>query len=212
MARGNEGRATFVGQMEVLLRGFSCNVQVNPALDSGFHHALCSPTTPSDGSDGLVRVAHYEGAALQDISNALAQLSQGRRLAVPPPDQVSRAEVYRRTIVVTLRHEFEQPCQLSVIAPFRVCVQRQVESEDIQVVLQSRGDALTLNSPQNGVFIFPEPTMVNQNGVCILLHCGIKQCLGGGNSGNNMTDGVLTFDLQPIRAVIFEALHLQYVF
>src|SRR5690606_782573 len=54
--------------------------------------------------------------------------------------------------------------------------------------------------------------MMDQDGICVLLHRGIKQGLRRRHSGNNMANRVSALHLKPVGAVVFEALGVQRTF
>src|SRR5690606_16953606 len=52
----DEGGAAFIGQMEVLLRGFAGDVSIDSGIDGGFHHVLGAARAPCHRSDLAVGV------------------------------------------------------------------------------------------------------------------------------------------------------------
>jgi hypothetical protein len=93
---------------------------------------------------------------------------------------------------------------LRVVAQFRVRIERQMIGQQVDVVSQQSGQALTPDTGHAAILALPEIAMVHQDGIGISGHCSIQQGLAGRDAGNQANDPVASFHLQTVWAIIPE--------
>jgi hypothetical protein len=77
---------------------------------------------------------------------------------------------------------------LRVVAQFRVRIERQMIGQQVDVVSQQSGQALTPDTGHAAILALPEIAMVHQDGIGISGHCSIQQRLAGRDTGNQAND------------------------
>ena len=127
---GHPGLAREVG---CLFRNFSRQIDICTGVDRLFEHALGAAGAPRDAAHRALRVAHQQRLARQNICRMTAELagSHGPFRLTQPYEALLAGRAGRA--------QAEHPAQLSVVAKFRVRIQRQVIGEEVDVMRQHAG-------------------------------------------------------------------------
>ena len=99
--------------------------------------------------------------------------------------------------------------QLSVVAQFRVSVQRQMIGEKPDVMRNQPRNTAVLPANKAWVLTAPEITMMYEQGVCTCFYSGLNEIQRGRYTANQMMHLTSAFHLQPIWAIITEMGNVQ---
>ncbi len=204
VASGDKGHAGFRSDMRARLRRLAGQVGIHPQRHGVGQHARRTAGAPGHLADQLVRRAQGQRRAAQLALHLVSPVGQAHRLGqFAAPQQVLLAALAQRG-------DAQHARQRGVIAQRRVGVQRQVIGDQVDVVRQQLRQAGFFHAQHARVFVFPEVTVVHQNGVGLQGNRRVDQRRAGGDASNDAADVRAPFHLQAIRAVILEPPGLQH--
>ncbi|EKE17692.1 MAG: hypothetical protein ACD_10C00317G0001 [uncultured bacterium] len=106
-------------------------------------------------------------------------------------------------------HPAKTSGQLRVITQFRVRIERQMVSQQVDVMANQSPQTLPAYPGDATIVTFPEIAVMHQNGIGISRHRRIKQSLAGRHSGDNALHLAASFHLQAVWAIIPKLTGLQ---
>ena len=171
---------------------------------------------------GVLPVANSDEFARQEFVKSLkfhlaSQVSVGNKDAFE--GRAARRQGLRRRgaavcddILLTrpaLFSKTEQSAELRVVAVFGMRIQRQVVSEQADVMLQQQANAATARAGDAPVLAFPEVAVVHQQRIGAHADRRLDQRLAGAYSGNEAQNPGAPFHLQAVWAIIAKARHFE---
>lgn len=130
VSRADKGNACFIGKMKLRFRDFSGQISIDAFVYGRLKKSLRSAGTPCNAFNFARHITDGYGLPLQYCSNVLQPFSQSLRLF--------QTTYIQQVLFAKLLFHF--PAQLfsklRVVAQHRVCIQRQVITCHIDLVLQ----------------------------------------------------------------------------
>ncbi len=202
------GHPGFARQMHVLLGNFSREIDINALSKRLFKKILRTARTPGDATHQALAITlsgNHLRRSLQANSNCAAQLGECCRHheATMPAD------------ILLAKAPFDNPPQVSgklcVIAKVNMAVERQVISDQVDVMLEQRLQTRLAKPGETPILATPEPTMMHKQGIGLPLDCRVDQRLTGCNASDDTLYLRATFHLPAVWAIIPEALRFKQV-
>jgi len=202
---GEVGDAGLARQMHRLLRDLAAQVEVDAQPDGLLEKALGGARAPADTAHQAFSVADAQGYALEFVADALRNLGQRHRLGNPAqPAKVLLAEA-------SLGEPAKAPGELRVVTQFGVAIERQMVSNEVDVVPEQRLQTRLANAGDAAILAAPEPAMMDEDGVRATFDRRVQQRLTGRYAGDQAPDLRASFHLQAVWAIIPEAPCLQQI-
>ncbi|CDI92969.1 hypothetical protein BN889_04942 [Pseudomonas aeruginosa PA38182] len=202
---GDEADAVLPRAVHGLLGNLAGQVGIDASGDRLVDIALGAAGAPGDAPDRLTGI-DQQRLTPQRIAHMPSEIGRLHRLG-------KRTEEDDGTRVARLQRPFhfeaELPGELHVVAHLRMQIQRQVVSEQTDIVVQQGLQAPLLHADHAGVLTLPEVTVMHQHHVGVGLHGGIQQRLAGSDPADDPPHLRPAFDLQAVRAVVLDARGIQ---
>lgn len=201
-----KSHACFFGQMGLRFGYFTGDEGVYALGNGCLKVALRATRAPSHTANGPITV-----------TNASHRTPQHRRDMVgkclgPRPNLCASA--HESQILLTespLDLQTQHTGQLGVVAQFRMGIEWQVVSEQVDAVGQQQTQPLPHPAGDAPVLAPPEQAVVHKNGIGIGFNRGFDQGPAGRDATDQQCHVTVTFDLQAIGAVIAELVRLEQV-
>ena len=202
MSTGQKGNATLARVMCLGLGNFTGDKGLDARRDGLLKISLATTRTPRHplNRHPLRQSINQNDWALQTLLHMLCKLRSLRKsIALWPPkkQQILFAQL-------AFDREPQQTRQLRVVAEFRMCIQRQMVGEKVDIVLQQKCQTLLHPAGNASILPAPEQAVVHHDGVSPLLNGRLDERTAGSDSGNQRPDFLTPFYLEPIGTVIFE--------
>ena len=191
--------------MRLRLGDLSGDERLRARSDGGFKVALRATRAPRYSFNSFVRPPRLGDRTIQHMFQLPRQhIGIGKRFAIGALAQ--KTQVLLTKAAVGLQPQ-PQP-QLGVIAQRGVRVQRQMVGKQVDVVRQQTFQPLLHPAGHPAVLAAPEQAVVHKNRVGTGVYGRVDQRAVGRHTADQFANAGLALDLQPIGAVVLEALGL----
>ena len=204
VATGQKCHASFASQMRLRLRNLARDERIDTLRDSGFKIALRAPGAPSHALHRTLMAANAGHRSAQGLCHMVGQRLRARpRLATQPQE----SQIFFAKAPIGLKTQHTP--QLSVVAQFRMGIERQVVSKQVDAVRQQQAQPVTHPTGDAPILAAPKQAMVHHNGIGLYSDGRFDQCPTGGDAADQALHIPIALDLQAIGAVIVKFFRLK---